>query len=108
MRSQSDLEAILDKTYAALLRGDMPLMAGLAEETGALADGLGRMDRGKAERLRRKAERNAALLQAAARGVRSATGRLAEIAAGPQLTTYTMRGRKESLGSMAPPPLHRF
>jgi flagellar biosynthesis/type III secretory pathway chaperone len=95
-----NLEVALDRTYEALLRGDLSLLEGLLPETELLAADLRVLDRRRAERLQRKALRNGAMLQAAARGVRAARGRIAEISAGPKLTTYDSSGRKESFGSV--------
>lgn len=89
------LEELLDQAAEALLRGDLAALPALTEaidsETGSAADVPG------AERLREKADRNARLAQAAARGVRAARGRLSEIASGPVLTTYDALGRRASV-----------
>ena len=58
-----------------------------------------RLTEGGVQMIRRKAERNAAVLQAAQKGIRSARRRLAEIretAAG--LVTYDRAGRRSELG----------
>ncbi|WP_309665661.1 hypothetical protein [Tabrizicola sp.] len=100
MQSDSDVDAALDRTYEALLTGDLVAL-------GQLAGTLERMpapqplDRASAERLARKADRNGRMLLAAARGVRAAQGRLVEIAAEPALTTYDARGRRESVGQVS-------
>jgi hypothetical protein len=99
--SNPTLEDLLDRTAAALLLGDLAALAELAPQTEALAETPVALDRSAAERLRVKAERNARLLTAATRGLRSARARMVEIAAGPTLTTYDALGRRSSL---APPP----
>ncbi len=90
------LEELLDQAAEALLRGDLAALPALTEaivsETGTAAE-----DVPGAERLREKADRNARLAQAAARGVRAARGRLSEIASGPVLTTYDALGRRASV-----------
>ena len=48
------------------------------------------------------------MMQAAARGVSAARGRLAEIMAEPALTTYDARGRRESVGQVSAMAPRRF
>lgn len=95
------LEDLLDQTREAVLAGNLGLLADLGPRIEAEAATLARQDRPTAERLLRKAERNAALLVAAGRGVRAAQGRLKDIANGPSLTTYDALGRKASIGPLA-------
>lgn len=97
---QSALETLLDQTRDAVLGGDLAALAALAPQVAAMADDPPRLDAVAADRLLRKAERNADLLQAATRGVRAAQGRLDEINAGPTLTTYDARGQRSAI---APP-----
>lgn len=92
------LETLLDQTAEALLRGDLAALPGLTE---AIEAATPPRDQPSAERLRAKAERNARLLQAAARGVKAAKARLADITSGPVLTTYDARGRRESVAPFA-------
>jgi hypothetical protein len=94
------LEALLDMTRDAALAGDLATLATLAPQVEALTAGLPRADPQTARRLLAKADRNAQLLQAASRGLRAALGRLAEITAGPTLTTYDAQGRRAAI-----PPL---
>lgn len=101
------LEDLLDQTRDALLSGNIAALARLGPLVETQADLLPRLDATTADRLRRKAERNAQLLQAAGRGLRAARDRLTDITAGPTLTTYDQRGRKASL-SAAPMSLGRF
>ena len=102
------LDEVLDLARDALLAGDLAALARLGPQLDALADTAVPQDRISTDRLRRKAERNARLLQAAARGVRAALGRLSEISSGPQLTTYDARGRRSTLGLLPDGALKRF
>lgn len=88
------LEHLLDDAAAALLAGDLAALARLTPEMEAAS--LDPTDRAGAERVQRKAQRNARLLQAATRGVKAARLRVAEILHGPTLTTYDARGQKAS------------
>jgi hypothetical protein len=107
MRPETDTDAVLDRTYAALLRGDLAALGPLAAELAALP-ALQRLDRGTADRLGAKVARNSRLMQAAARGVRAARGRLTEISAEPALTTYDARGRRLSVGQVSGDAPRRF
>lgn len=98
MVPETDLDAVLDRTYDALLAGDLLALGALSEMLDSLTSALPGLERATADRLRLKADRNGRMLQAAARGVRAARGRLAEISAVPALTTYDARGRRESVG----------
>ena len=91
----TELEELLDQTRTALMAGDLAGLAVLAERTERLPVALPRTDPATAERLRGKAERNARLLQAAARGIRAARQRITEIGNAPVLSTYDNRGRRE-------------
>lgn len=102
-----DLDDVLDRTYSALLSGDLRGLARLTAEMETTPD-IRVPDRATAERLRRKAERNQRMLRAAAQGVRTARGRLAEISAEPALTTYDAKGHKASVGQVAPGQPRRF
>jgi len=102
------LDDLLDRTHAAVIAGDMAALAALAPQVEAMLDALPPPDAATGERLRRKADRNAALLQAAARGVRAAEARLVEILAGPTLTTYDARGRKAAIAALSPRAPQRF
>ncbi|MBA3910425.1 MAG: hypothetical protein C0524_11205 [Rhodobacter sp.] len=95
------LEDLLDQTRDAVVAGNLTALAMLAPKVEALADTLPPLDRQTTERLRHKADRNAVLLQAAGRGVRSAQARLVEIANGPTLTTYDAKGRREVIASQS-------
>lgn len=95
------LDDLLDQAHAALLAGDLAALGRIAPEVEAAAAQVPR-DRAAAERLQRKAERNAALLQAATRGLRAAQSRLLQIAEGPVLTTYDAQGRRATVPSLSP------
>ena len=99
------LEILLDQASAALLAGDL---AGLSRLTPLIeAASVAPCDRISAERLQRKALRNAHLLDAASRGVKAARLRLSEIARGPTLTTYDARGRKAQIAPLGAAPARR-
>lgn len=104
----SEMEALLDRAHTALLGGNLTDLSPLTAAAERLATGLGRLDAATAGRLRDKAERNGQMLQAAARGVRAARSRIAEITAEPALTTYDARGRKDSVGQVSWMPPKRF
>lgn len=99
------LEDLLDEAAAALLSGDLALLAELTPRIEA-AD-LAPADRAGAERLQRKAQRNARLLQAATRGVKAARLRVTEILHGPTLTTYDARGQKALIAAGTSEPARR-
>ena len=92
------LSAELDRVYLLLRSGKLE---GLAAATQALEAELARldpMDAAGLELLRHKAQRNAACLDAAARGVRAARRRLAEIRTIESgLGTYDDKGRRDEL-----------
>jgi len=102
------LEALLDEARVALVAGDLSLLAEITPRMELLAETLTAPDRATAERLQRKASRNALLLQSAARGVRSAMGRLSEITTPPMLVTYDALGRRGAVAGPASPVLRRF
>jgi hypothetical protein len=90
------LDELLDRAAEALLKGDLSALAGLAPRIEAAAE-VRPTDKATAIRLRHKAERNARLLDAAARGVKAARRRVTEITQGPMLTTYDARGMKAAI-----------
>lgn len=102
-----DMDSVLDHTYRALLSGDLRGLARLTADM-QTTPAFRVVDHAAAERIRRKAERNQRLLRAAAQGVRTARGRLAEISAEPALTTYDAKGHKASVGQVAPGQPKRF
>ncbi len=92
------LSAELDRLHLLLRSGNL---GGLAAATQALEAELARldpMDAAGLDLLRHKARRNAACLDAAARGVRAARRRLTEIRAIESgLGTYDDKGRRDEL-----------
>jgi len=93
------LERLLDRMHAAVLAGDIRDLATTAPELEAvLADFASLDDRALGERLRRKASRNATCLLAAARGLRAARRRVAEIqSARDGLQTYDGHGKRTDM-----------
>lgn len=98
MQKAEGLERLLDRIYGAVMAGDLSQIGAMgAEVEGLLAD-LPRLDATLAEKMRQKATRNAACLQAAARGVRAARRRISEIrAAQAGLATYDGQGKRMDL-----------
>ena len=96
------LSAELDRLYQTLRSGKLE---GLAAATQALEAELARlepMDAAGLDLLRQKAQRNAACLDAAARGVRAARRRLAEIRTIESgLGTYDDKGRRDELPGLS-------
>lgn len=103
-----EIERLLDRTHAALIAGDLAALAPLAVAVEDLAGTIGRVDSATARRLHAKADRNGRMLQAAARGVRAARSRIAEISAEPGLTTYDARGRRDCVGRVSAELPKRF
>jgi hypothetical protein len=94
------LETLLDRMLNAVLNANLAGLADLSVEAESCLAEIDRIaDRRTAQRLRRKAERNGVCLMAAARGLRAAQRRIAEINAagqsGAPLVTYDMRGRRK-------------
>lgn len=95
---EHDLEAALDSAFAALRRGDLTILDSIYAMTETILADLRLTDRVTAARLRNKADRNAACLLAAARGVRAARRRLVEMTPGARMTTYDAQGRMSQIG----------
>lgn len=99
-----EAERLLDEERRALMDGDLAALAGLVERKEALAHLLSGSDvsRERLAVLKVKAERNAELLAASARGVRTVIRRIGEIrdANGP-LRTYGRDGMQQTLGTAA-------
>jgi len=95
----SDLEAALDAAFEALRRGDIDSVCATYAMTESILADLRVADEVVGRRLRSKAERNAACLLAAGRGVRAARRRLQEIGPDARSETYDARGRKSPLVS---------
>lgn len=99
----AQLEDLLDRAAEALLAGDLTALGALTPRIEECAAALHPQDCATAERLGRKASRNARLLEAATRGVKAARLRVTEIKQGPTLTTYDAHGRKAAI---SPTGLH--
>lgn len=99
------LEALLDQAAQALVSGNLPELARLVPQIESA--NLQATDRPTADRLRAKAERNARLLEAAMRGLKSARHRVAEITRGPTLSTYDARGQIAVIAPLAAEPARR-
>ena len=94
-------EQVLDQMHQAILTADF---LALGKLTPQLETALSGMDKPRnlasLQAVQRKAERNAACLLAAGRGVRSALRRLAEVQdAGTGLITYTGAGQRADHGA---------
>lgn len=98
----AEVERLLDDERAALLSGDLGALADLAERKEALARDLAESEpeQGTLAALKARSERNAELLAAAARGVRTVMRRITDIreANGP-LKTYGRDGTPQTLGA---------
>ena len=100
MTHDSNLEDLLDQMTLALQCGALETLAPLIDSISAELARLPAPDGPRAEGLRRRATRNDACLQAAARGVRAAIARIAGIGgAGTGLSTYGADGRKVLVGA---------
>jgi hypothetical protein len=93
----NDLEDALDAAFEALLRGDLSSVSSTYTLTESILEQLRVTDATVARNLLSKAERNAACLLAAGRGVRAARRRLEEIGPNARSETYDAKGRKSSL-----------
>jgi hypothetical protein len=93
------LALILDAVHGALRRGDYAALPSLTAAMEAAVEDLDPMRPDEVRALRTKLERNAACLLAAARGLRAAKRRLAEIAqARAGLSTYGASGTLTRIG----------
>jgi hypothetical protein len=99
------LETLLDHAAEALLSGDLAALARLTPQIETAS--VTASDRPSAERLQRKALRNARLLEAATRGVKAARMRMGEITRGPTLTTYDARGQRAMIAPLSLEPARR-
>ncbi len=93
------VERALDDVQDCLQRGRLADLAGPGDVIARLMPQMaGLADLALAQRLRSKAARNAACLDAATRGVRAARRRIADVAAAQSgLATYDMRGRRAAV-----------
>lgn len=90
---------LLDLAYEALLKSDFAALGGLSERLEReLARGAARFGEAELRAIRQKANRNAVVLLAAQRGIRSARRRLEEIRDTAQgLVTYDRSGKRASV-----------
>lgn len=93
------LETLLEDMAERVRRADFPALALLAPQLEAALTGFGgAVDPAVMWRLRRKAEENAQLLEAARRGLRAARRRIEETRrAGAALQTYDGKGRRAEI-----------
>ncbi len=101
-QTDPDLDLLLDAVHAAIMRCDFPAMEELVPQTESLLATFNAQDDPIfLRRMQTKANRNAACLLAAARGIRAARRRLEEIAAVSHgLVAYDVNGnRAESRGT---------
>jgi hypothetical protein len=97
------IEHLLDQLYAAILVADFPKLVELTPLLEASFAGLERPNVALLQRISRKAERNAACLQAAGRGVRAAQRRLTELRQNASgLMTYTGGGKRAEYAAPGP------
>jgi hypothetical protein len=90
------LARALEDLHLLVRRGRLTELGGAAEALESALAGAGPVDRAGLERLQRLARRNAESLSAAARGVRAARRRLAEIRAiGAGFVAYEPDGRRD-------------
>jgi hypothetical protein len=97
------IEALMDDMQRALIAADYTtLQRTTALLEAATAQVRPQWDRATLERLRRRADRNAACALAAGRGVRAALNRLTEIRqAAAGLVTYDEKGKRASPAAAA-------
>lgn len=90
------LEQVLDRMHRAVLAGDLAALVGMGDAIESLLGQVSHIDDLRfARRMLRKATRNSLCLHAAARGVRAARRRFAEIqAAHSGLVTYDEKGQR--------------
>lgn len=96
-----ELEDLLDRERALLRSGAVEGLPRLTDQKTRLMAGLSAgAGQSNLTRLREKAARNARMLNAAAKGIRSVTDRISALRAGPQtFTTYSASGTRATVGS---------
>lgn len=96
-------EMVLDQMHAAILCADFAALGALTPQLElALQDAHKMADPAQLRRLKSKAERNAACLLAAGRGVRAAQNRVTELrTAAAGLQTYNGKGQRADLGGQS-------
>lgn len=90
------LSDTLDAIRAALRRGDFAALADLSHRAEAQMLLPRRPDAASLNALRARADATGACLQAAARGIRAAERRMADLREGG-LSTYDLQGRRQTL-----------
>lgn len=103
MSGAEALLSTLDRVQTALRGGDLAALSALAEEMERACDaGIAPANAEEARLLRARADRVAAGLMAAARGLRAARRRMAEIREAKRgVTTYDGRGARVTVGTEA-------
>lgn len=105
------LDRLLDRERAALMSGDLPVLAGLLAEKEELLARIADGDQPESERLETlqgKAMRNQVLLDSALRGIRNVANRFATLRRIRRtLETYDEFGRKTVLPATPDPKVER-
>ncbi len=98
-RNEPQAAQVLDEVYAALVRSDFAGLAGLGQSLTLALDHLApSITEADLRLIRRKADRNAACLLAAGRGIKAARRRLTEIRTTTQgLVTYDRSGKRAEI-----------
>lgn len=98
-----ELEDLLDRERALLLAGQVQDLAQLADyKMRLLSKVSARSGLEGLQKLKAKAERNARLIDAAGRGIKSVSERIAALKAGPRpFSTYGANGDKSVVGGAA-------
>jgi flagellar biosynthesis/type III secretory pathway chaperone len=101
MKELAALQDVLEAERAALLSGRLQDVIPLAERKLALIGSLQAIPGNRAlpEDVSASAKRNAALLEAAARGIKSALARIEDIKSAAITTTYDARGARLTITS---------
>lgn len=100
-RADRALDRLLDQERAAILAQDFDRLAKIIPEKERILTLVAQqgLHGPLASSLRSKAERNAALLVSASKGIKAASARLAQLRAGPApLSTYGPEGARLSMG----------
>lgn len=87
----------MDQLIADLRRASFERIEAISAKLDTFSDLLSQMDRQALLRIRRKAERSAACLDAAAQGLRAGQRRLSEMASAERADTYDRRGVRQAL-----------
>lgn len=99
MKELDALKSVLEAEREVLLRGHVSDIAPLTRQKIALLESLGPRvgKRGIPDDIKALANRNAALLEATARGIKSALTRVADIRSAMAPTTYDAKGGRQAL-----------